>query len=391
MNQRRLALLPPRHGTEVVGGAELLIAEMAQGLAQRGWAVEVLTTCARSHYTWENHYPPGTTEEGGVTVRRFPVVKDTSGAVRAQVETMLAQGEHPDLVHQQQWMNDSLRVPELFHYLLDHADDYDAVIAAPYMFWTTFACGQVAPDRTFLMPCLHDEAYARLELFQPLFSGCSGLLFLSEPEAELAEELFELPRHAVVGSGCRVPTTYDADDFRARHGIEGRFLLAGGRREGAKGWGGLMASYARAVQGGLTLPLVTFGIGDIDADPSVADRVIDVGFLSDDELANAFAAADAYLQPSIMESFSRTIMEAWLAGTLVVANAGSAVVSWHCDRSGAGLLYRDEFELEEILHFVEANAKLADEIAAAGRSYVLENYTWPKALDRIEAVLEEWQ
>ena len=42
---------------------------------------------------------------------------------------------------------------------------------------------------------------------------------------------------------------------------------------------------------------------------------------------SAFAAADCYLQPSRYESFSRTIMEAWLAGTPVIANAGSDVVA----------------------------------------------------------------
>ena len=33
-------------------------------------------------------------------------------------------------------------------------------------------------------------------------------------------------------------------------------------------------------------------------------------------------------------------------------NAASAVVSWHCDRSGAGLTYDDPTELEQCLRFV---------------------------------------
>ena len=40
----------------------------------------------------------------------------------------------------------------------------------------------------------------------------------------------------------------------------------------------------------------------------VADRVIDLGFLPDDERNDAFAAADAYLQPSQWEAFSRTYL-----------------------------------------------------------------------------------
>ena len=49
--------------------------EAAHGLARRGWDVEVLTTCARDHYTWRNEYEPGTTTvDDGVVVHRFPVV-----------------------------------------------------------------------------------------------------------------------------------------------------------------------------------------------------------------------------------------------------------------------------------------------------------------------------
>ena len=33
-------------------------------MAARGWEVEVLTTCARDHYTWANHYPAGTSADG---------------------------------------------------------------------------------------------------------------------------------------------------------------------------------------------------------------------------------------------------------------------------------------------------------------------------------------
>jgi glycosyltransferase involved in cell wall biosynthesis len=102
------------------------------------------------------------------------------------------------------------------------------------------------------------------------------------------------------------------------------------------------------------------------------------------------AAAFVYLQPSPVESFSRTIMEAWLAGTPVVANAASAVVSWHCQRSQAGLLYRDRFELAESLRLLLEQPRLGEAMAARGRHYVLENYRWSGVLQRAERLLEEW-
>ena len=393
MEPRRLAFVPPRYGPDVVGGAELVLRQIASGLAERGWTADVLTTCARDHHTWANEYPAGVTQDGPLTIHRFPVVNDTSGADRARVEHLLAQGEMPTLSDQERWMNDGLRVPELFHHVLDHAGDYRAVVVSPYPFWTTFAVGQIAPERTILRPCLHDEPYARMELFEPLFSGAAGLWLQTEPELELLTARFPgAGPVAVAGEGVPVPERYDPEGFRARHGLGDRtFVLYGGRREGAKGWQNLLDGFAEAVRKeDLDLHLVTFGVGEVVPPIDVADRVVDLGFLSDEDRDDAMAAAAAYVQPSALESFSRMVMEAWLAGTPVIANRAGAVVRWHVERSDAGLLYDDDAELEQCLRFVVDAPDAAGALAKPGRDYVHEHNTWPVTLDRMEATLDEW-
>ncbi len=388
----RLGFVPARYGDGVVGGAETVLRELARGLAARGWDVDLLTTCARDHFTWVNEFPAGVEEVDGVTVRRFPAVVSTPRAERAALDAAIVAGARLPLAEQHRWMNDDVRVPELFHYLLDEAEHYRALVFAPYLFWPAFACGQVAPERTILMPCLHDEPEAYLEIYHPLFAGSRGIWFLSEPERQLAERIFpQLAPHEVVGSGLHVPEGYDPEGFRRRHGIEGRFVLYAGRRERGKNWEGLLAGFARAVEQGVdAFSLVTMGHGEVRPPASIADRVVDLGFVPDDERDDAFAAADVYLQPSAYESFSRTIMEAWLAGTPVIANAASAVNRWHCERSGAGLVYDDDFELTECLRFVAEAPAAAAELGAHGRDYVLEHATWPPVLDRVEATLDAW-
>ena len=141
---------------------------------------------------------------------------------------------------------------------------------------------------------------------------------------------------------------------------------------------------------GLQLDLVSIGAGDPNIPPLLDKRIIDLGYLDDEEVANAFAAAEAYLQPSPNESFSRTIMESWLASTVVIANMASEVVAWHCERAGGGLVYGDEIEMGECLRLVAEAPKLAGELAASGREYVLANYTWPRILDGMEAALERF-
>ena len=388
----RLGFVPPRYGTDVVGGAESVMRELAHELAGRGWDVDVLTTCARDHFTWENVFPAGVEDVDGVTVRRFPAVISTPRAERAALNGKIITGQPLTLVEQERWMNDDVRIPELFHYLLDHSDRYRALVFAPYLFWPAYACGQVDPYRTILMPCLHDEAEAYLDIFQPFFASVRGLWFLSEPERALATRVFRhLSDHRVVGSGLHVPTAYDPERFRAKYGIEGRFVLYAGRRENGKNWKQLLDGFAAAVtRGDVPLSLVTMGHGVVDPPPAVADRVVDLGFLPDEDRDDAFAAADAYIQPSRYESFSRTIMEAWLAGTLVLANGGSEVNRWHCERSGAGLIYDDDLEFEQCLRFVSESPDAAAELAASGRRYVLDRYTWPAVLEGIEASIDEW-
>lgn len=384
--------MPPRFGPDIVGGAELVVRELSRHLADRGWDVEVLTTCARDHFTWANEYPPGVEDHDGVTVRRFPTAAPAAPGERAELEAAILAGARLTLGDQQRWMNSGVRVPDLYHHLLDHAAEYRAVVVSPYLFWTSFACGQIAPERTILRPCLHDEPFAALELFQPLFSGAAGVWLQTDPEHALAHRLFPLPgHHQVVGEGIPTAKTYDPDGFRRRYGIEGPFVLYAGRREGAKGWEQLLDGFARAVTDrGLKLTLVTMGVGEVRPPAEVADRVVDLGFLSDQDRDDAFAAADAYLQPSRYESFSRTVMEAWLAGTLVIANGESAVVRWHCDRSDAGLVYDDALELEQCLDFVADEPEEAGRLAAPGRTYVLDHYTWPVVVDRIEETIGEW-
>ena len=50
-------------------------------------------------------------------------------------------------------------------------------------------------------------------------------------------------------------------------------------------------------------------------------------------------------------------------------------------------MFDDGAELAEQLHLVAEKPKLAAELADAGRRYVIENYTWPSVIDRMEASL----
>ncbi len=389
-----IAFVPPRFGTDVVGGSEAVTREAAVGLAARGWDVEVLTTRARDHYTWADAYPAGRHDVDGVRVHRFDMAREEGfypGQLdRGALEQRIAEGIPLDEGQELAWVNGLFRVPDLYHHLVAEAHRYRAVVFSPYLFWTTIVGVGAAPERSIVMPCLHDEGYARLRIIARSLSGVARAWYLSGPEQDLAQELGLDPGAGeLTGAGVPVPEAYDAAGFPARHGLQRPFLLYAGRREEGKGWPVLVAAFAAAVARGADLDLVTMGVGAIDAPPEVADRIHDLGFLPDAEAPDAFAAAAAYVQPSRNESFSRTVMEAWLAGTPVLANAESAVVAWHCERSGAGLTWTGEDELSAAIEAVAGSPDAFRTLAEPGRAYVLEHYTWPTVLDQMERSLEQ--
>ncbi|MEL6982000.1 MAG: glycosyltransferase family 4 protein [Actinomycetota bacterium] len=395
-----IALVSPRFGPGVVGGAEAVLADTAFGLAARGLPVEILTTCARDHFTWANEFTPGTELAEGssidhpVLVRRFLVERDTPGTDRDRIGDRILGGHHITIQDQQRWMNDSLRSSGLWDHVFDHGHRYRALVFAPYMFWTTVAVSAIHPERTILMPCLHDEPPAALDIFASMMNGAAGIWFLTDPERDLAHRLYQLPdRQAIVGASVETPSSYDPDRFRTEFGIEGPYVYYAGRREWGKGWDDLLATFGRYVarrRGRPALRLVTSGVGHVDVPPGLTGDVIDVGLLTDQQRDDAMAGAEAYLQPSALESFSRTVLEAMAASTLVVANGASAVVSWHVENAGAGLTYEGEAELIQCLDFVTDQPAAAAALTVDGPAYVRDRFQIDGVIDRMVDSLDRW-
>src|SRR5271155_2112554 len=149
----KLAFVPPRFGPGVLGGSEAVSREAAFGFAGRGYDVEIVTTCALDHYSWENELPEGVSEEDGLVVRRFPVLRHPSrAALKAQLSVQY--GRIPDLDHQVSWLGFQFGSPRMFEYLLRHGQRYDALVFSPYLFWSTSVCLPFLAERAAVIPCL---------------------------------------------------------------------------------------------------------------------------------------------------------------------------------------------------------------------------------------------
>ena len=389
----RLGFVVPRFGAGIVGGAEIHCQVLVENLVANGVDAEVLTTCAVDHLTWEDHLPAGTTVENGVTVHREPVDPRRDNGRFFELHDRLARGLPSGRADEIEWMAQSVWSPELQDALEDE-DRYDWIIPMPYLFGTTFWAVAGRPERTALIPCLHDEAHAWLPSVRAMITAARGCMYNSQGEGVLLARLAPDANVRLVSIGYDEgpPPTHDAvAAFCAARGIAPGYLLYAGRRETGKGLPDLFAAYARLVARRPDAPpLALMGRGELVPPPGIADRVVDLGFVPDEDRDTAFAAAGLLVNPSRLESLGMVVLEAWLAGTACVVSGGSPVLREHCRASGGGLPYGTPDEFVEALEMLMDDPDMCRRMARDGARYVRETYNWDRVRERLFAALEEW-
>lgn len=394
MNRWRIAFVVPRYGEEILGGAERATRVLAEYIVKAERAdVRVLTTCARDHFKWQNTFPPGESLLNGVPVRRFPVASSLRDMARHDaLHLRLLQRERLTPDEQYEWVDQSAHSPELYAYLEAQGHNFDFLIFGPYLFGTTYYGSAIHPERSVLWPHLHDEIYAYLHPTRAMYRACLGVMFNTYPESRLAKLLYgPHPGAQLVGELVDSSSSAQADAgrFRERMGIREPFMLYVGRLEGGKNvplLTRLFLEYKRRRGGALKLVLIGSGPEVIPRHPDI----INVGFVSEPTKWDAYAAATMVCQPSVNESFSIIVMEAWLCGIPVLVHADCEVTRYHVTESGGGLYFRDYEEFESVVDLVMAEGTLRRHLGMNGNRYVRTHYGGEVVIQNLETALEKW-
>ncbi len=393
MKQRQIAFVVPRFGEQVVGGAENLARGFALQIAAAGLAqVEVFTTCAINHHTWRNELPAGTTQDGNVTVHRFNVDAKNRNVKRyAELSERIAQEDALSLDEQLGWVAHSVQSPWLYAALERACSRFDFVFFIPYLFGTTFYGAAICPNKAILWPCLHDEVYAHLGITRHLFEGCVGVAYNAAPEQALAERLYgKHPGAQVIGFGVQPSIQTSTQRFRTKHRIQDPFMLYVGRLEMPKNVGTLIdyfCEFKRKYPSLLKLVLMGNGPARVPHHPDV----IALGFQPEADKHDALAAAAVVCQPSINESFSIVIMEAWWQGTPVLVHADCAVTRHHAVQSNGGLYFATREEFDEAVNWLLSHEAQRQRMGQNGQRYVAREYNWGAVLARFESAMEYWK
>ena len=376
------AFVVPRYGADVVGGAEDLARRTAEELVRRGFEVTVLTTRALDHQTWRGHYPPGPSVLNGVRVIRFEARTRVGDPELHALAARIEQGAALSDEEQRLWLEGVVASDALNEHIRTEGPRYTHLIFLPYLFGTTFTGSSIHPERSWIIPCLHDEPFAHMSLIKKMMRSVRGLIFNSPGERRFASRLLGVEDPGpVVGMGFR-PIEGDPRAFRNRYPVRGDFALYAGRREPGKNTP-LLVDYFRAYA--LENPgakLVLMGAGNVRIPAEASHFIFDLGRVSEPAKWDGYAAARVFCQPSVNESLSIVLLESWLAGTPALVNRRCAVTGDHVRESGGGLAFDCYDEFAEALNILLSNEGLARELGEAGRQYVVREYNWDSVMER---------
>jgi glycosyltransferase involved in cell wall biosynthesis len=385
----KIALVIPWYGADISGGAEAEARRTAEHLCRAGLPVEVLTTCVRDFSSdWgHNYHRRGENVENGVLVRRFPVRRRDRAAFDA-VNLKLMHGQPITADEEETYVRENVCSPALTEYIADRQDTYRFCFI-PFMFGTTYWGIAACQGRAYLIPCLHDEAYARLGVFRRMFAQVRKLVLHTSAELALARSIFDLAEDAPVLLGEGVDTDFAANGaaFREKYQIEAPFILYAGRKDHGKNVPQLVDYFRRyRACRGAVCELVLIGGGALPGILHDGEGIRDLGFVSLQDKYDAYAAAMLLCHPSLQESFSLVLMEAWVAKTPALVHGDCAVTREHCTRSNGGLYFTRYAEFEACLDLLLYQPGLRVALGQNGRRYVLENYRWDTIVDRYKGL-----
>ncbi len=386
----RIAFVVPRYGPGIIGGAETAVRLLAEHLVvQRGWEVEVLTSCAEDFVTWADVLPDGEEPINGVLVRRFRSAAGRDPSFHPLSAALLADPLRATLADAERWVD--LQGP-VAPALADAAVDSSAqvVVFYPYLYYPTVRIIDRVHAPTILHPAAHDEPALRLPVFPRVFESADGLVFQTVAERDLVQRTFPVASHhqLLLGLGVDDPDLVAPDrGVRPVEEPEDPYLVCLGRVEPHKGTsllGTLFARYKERHPGPLRLVLA----GPVIEPPAPHKDIDVVGPVADDVKWALLRGAIALVAPSPWEAFSLVVAEAWSARTPVVANGACAATVEHCDRSGGGVSFSGFGEFEVAVDRLCTEPAFGPGLAARGRAYVDRRFRWPGIVDRYAAFVE---
>jgi glycosyltransferase involved in cell wall biosynthesis len=381
-----------------IGGTERLIQRLSEELV-RGFGDEV-TVFTTDCYNGDAFYTPalpampsGWSELNGVRIRRFPVRRRVSRALR-RPQALAYRFGLPFNEHLRALAGGPI-VPGLREAIESCAADVIVAASFPLLHMFDAAAAARASGRpSVLIGCLHpldDWASGRPRIYRAI-RDADAYIALTSYEAD-----YVIARGAKAAQVHTVGVGVDVEPGEGLSGDEGKWRLGFDRRPligfigqlgGHKGLDTLLRAMPRVWRVRPDVNLLVAGGRTLFA--AEAERIMQswpadfrrrsrlwVGF-PEERKAWLFAALDLLAYPSGYESFGIAYLEAWVAGKPVIGvrrGAVPAVIDEGID--GVLIDYQDDEALAGAILELLDDPVRARRLGEAGRAKVATRYTWP--------------
>ncbi len=400
MKELYIAIVIPWFGEDLTGGAEMLAWQVATRLAHRGHKVEVLTSCCQSFQSdWaKNHHKEGTFETNNFMIKRFKTSSrnrerfdDANAMLLSIPRYKLKPGVSPVKSEVSKiFMEHNIHTPGMYKYLEKHGKNYDAIIFMPYLYGPILKGIFLTSKNALLQPCLHDEVYAYLPEIGDVFYAANKILLNSDGEAELISKIYGpciVSKSVVVGSG--IETESVREDLSSP--IKEPYILYLGRKDETKNTPFVlnMMNHYKQRYPESKIKLVFAGPGELPpSDLQSNSHILDMGLVDNKTKQSLLKHCVALVQPSVNESFSRVMMEAWHFSKPVIVHSDCLATRTAVESSQGGFIAGEPDEWVQAFYKLEnLHQNDLETVGNRGQVYAKKIADWDSVISRYEDVI----
>lgn len=370
----KILMITARFLEHASGGAEKLAYDYASILSESN-DVTVCTSCAKDYVSWKNEFSKGETKENSLRILRFPV-SQTRNMVRMNriLNQCLEKGDSVSDKEQFEFLKEQGPFcPDLVNYVTKEQHTYDIAILIGYLYYPVVASIPNLKIPFVIVPTFHDEPPFRLPMYRKTYSSHYVYSFNAPEEISVYEAYTNQKTSSYFLIGTYINDTITEANLSDLHSNQ---LITIGRIEPAKGYPELFEYFQNWKVFSNRTDITVKCLGSISSMETPKEPLITfTGFVSEEEKISEIQKSFLLLNPSAFESFSISIMEAWIQKKAVLVNAKSTVMKGHCLRSQGGLYYSDSLSFQKTLDFLLENREIATRLGRNGREYVLANFS----------------